>query len=162
MMRKNVLFSTLIIAVLALGIGANTAVFSIVHEVLLKLLPFRDPSKLLIVWDTYLPQYAKVGVSPAELQSWQTQQDLFEETAWYRYVPQDGNLAIPGEDPIAVHADFISTNMFSMLGTPPLMGRPFASTEGPHSALLSDRIWRTRFAAGPASSEKRSASKTIH
>ena len=129
---------------------------------LLKPLPFRDPSKLLTVWNTYLPQYAKVGLSPAELQSWQTQQDLFEETAWYRYVPQDGNLAIPGEDPIAVHADFISTNMFSMLGTPPLMGRPFASTEGPHSALLSDRIWRTRFAAGPASSEKRSASKTIH
>lgn len=49
MMRKNILFSTLIILVLALGIGANTAVFSIVHEVPLKPLPFRDPSRLLTV-----------------------------------------------------------------------------------------------------------------
>jgi predicted permease len=148
--RKNLAFSSLVVLVLALGIGANTAVFSIVHDVILKPLPFRNPSKLLAVWDTYLPQFSKVGISPVELQSWQAQHDLFEETAWYRYVPLDGNLAVSGREPIAVHADLISSNLFSLLGTAALIGRNFASAEPPQSAILSNHLWRSRFAANPA------------
>jgi putative ABC transport system permease protein len=147
--RKNFAFSALIVLVLALGIGANTAVFSIVHDVILKPLPFRNPSKLLVVWDTYLPQFSKVGISPVELQSWQAQHDLFEETAWYRYVPLDGNLTRSGAEPIAVHADLISSNLFSLLGTPALFGRGFTSAEPPQSALLSNRLWRSRFGGDP-------------
>ncbi len=147
--RKNKAFSSLVVFVLALGIGATTSIFSIVHAVIIEPLPFRDPSRLLAVWDTYLPQFSKVGVSPPELQSWQTQRDLFQETAWYRYVPLDGNLAVPGSEPAAVHADFVSANLFSMLGTAPLLGRGLTSTEDPHSVLLSEHLWRSRFAANP-------------
>jgi putative ABC transport system permease protein len=147
MIARNKTFSALIVFILALGIAANTAVFSIVHGVILKPLPFRDPSRLLAVWDTYLPQFSKVGVSPPEFQSWQTQGDLFQETSWYRYVPLDGNLGLPGSEPTAVHADFVSPNLFSMLCVRPLIGRGFSSAEDPHSVLLSNRLWRTRFSA---------------
>jgi len=145
MIRKNAAFSAVVVLVLGLGIGADTAVFRIVHEVILQPLPFRDPARLLAVWDTYVPQFSKVGISPVELQAWQAQTDLFEETAWYRYVPLDGNLSFPGSEPLAVHLGFISTNLFPMLGAAPVLGRGFAANEDPHSALLSDRIWRTRF-----------------
>jgi predicted permease len=149
MIGKNKAFCALVVFVLALGIGSTTAVFSIVHAVILEPLPFRNSSQLLVVWDTYLPQYSKVGVSPVELQSWQAQRALFQETAWYRYVPLDGNLVTPGREPIAVHADFISANLFSMLGTPPLLGRELSATEDANSVLLSEHLWRSRFNSDP-------------
>src|ERR1700691_1200248 len=82
-------FTLIAIMTLALGIGANTAIFSLVRAVILKPLPFRDPARLIAVWDTYLPQFSKIGISPAERQEWQKQTDLFAESAWYRYVPTD-------------------------------------------------------------------------
>jgi len=142
-------FFALIVFVLALGIGVNTAIFSIVEAEIIKPLPFRDASRLAVVWDTYLPQLAKVGISPAELQAWQAQNDLFEETAWYRYVPLDGNVSGQGLEPIAVHADFISTNLFPMLGVAPLAGRMFRTAEDPWSVLISERLWRSRFGGNP-------------
>src|SRR5437764_998098 len=95
------------IATLALGIGANTAIFTLLHQVILKPLPFRDPARLLSVWDTYLPQYERIGVSPAELAAWQHETALFEQTAWYRSVPLNLNLSAPGLDAQEVHATVI-------------------------------------------------------
>ena len=134
---------------LALGIGVNTAIFSIVNAEIIRPLPFRDPSRLLVVWDTYLPQFSKVGISPAELQVWQAQKDLFEETAWYRYVPLDGNLSASGSEPLTVHAEFVSANLFPLLGVSPLVGRNFSVAEDPWSVLISEHLWRSRFAANP-------------
>lgn len=149
-LRNGKRVNALIVLVLALVIGANTAIFSIVHSVLLEPLPFRQPGRILAVWDTYLPQFPKVGVSPAEYAAWRTQRDLFEDTCWYRYVPFDGILVIPGPDPIPVHAGFIATNLFSFLGESPTLGRPFLAKEDPNSVLLSHRLWIQRFAANPA------------
>ncbi len=149
-LRNGKLVNVLIVLILALVIGANTAIFSIVHSVLLEPLPFRQPGRILAVWDTYLPQFSKVGISPAELAAWRTQRDLFEDTSWYRYVPFDGILVVPGSDPITVHAGFIATNLFSFLGESPTLGRPFSAKEDPNSVLLSHRLWVQRFAANPA------------
>lgn len=148
-LRRSKVFFALIVFVLALGIGVNTAIFSIVDAEIVKPLPFRDSSRLAVVWDTYLPQFSKVGISPAELQAWQAQKDLFQATAWYRYVPLDGNVSAPGLEPFAVHADFISTNLFPMLGVGPLAGRIFRTAEDPWSVLISERLWRSRFGSNP-------------
>ncbi len=155
--RQNKRFSALVVLVLALGIGMNTAIFSIVHAVIITPLPFRKSSRLLSVWDTYLPQFSKVGISPAELEAWQKQKDLFQETAWYRYVSQDGALSATGLEPFAVHADFVSTNLFPTLGVSPLVGRSFSPVEDPQSVLIGEHLWRNRFAG-----DANVIGKTVH
>jgi hypothetical protein len=143
-------FTAIIVLTLALGIGANTAIFSLVHTVILKPLPFRDPAKLIAIWDTYSPQYDKLGISPTELDAWNRQTDLFEQTAWYRYVSQDLDLTATGAEALEVHACIVSGSLFPTLGVAPELGRGFTASEDPHSALLSHRLWRTRFGGDPA------------
>ena len=138
-------FTSVAILTLALGIGANTAIFSLVHAVILKPLPLREPSSLIAAWDTYLPQFPKLGVSPAELELWQQQTDLFEQTGWYRYVSLDLDLTAPGADAMEVHATFISPSLLPMLGVAPVRGRAFSEHENPNTALISYRLWQTRF-----------------
>jgi predicted permease len=143
-------FTAVAILTLALGIGANTAIFSLVHAVILKPLPFHDPARLITIWDTYLPQYDKLGISPLELDTWSSQTDLFDQTAWYRYVSQDLDLIVPGAEALEVHAGIVSTGLLPMLGVAPALGRGFTASEDPHSALLSHRLWQTHFGGNPA------------
>uniref|UniRef100_Q01ZM6 Permease n=1 Tax=Solibacter usitatus (strain Ellin6076) TaxID=234267 RepID=Q01ZM6_SOLUE len=148
-------FAVVAAVTLALGIGANTAIFSLVHTVLLKPLPYRDPSRLIVAWDTYLPQnkmlpmFPKIGVAPPELELWRQQHEVFEDTAWYRYVPFEMALNAPGAEALSIHAGFCSTNFLRVLGAAPALGRSFANDEPPNSALISDKLWRTHFAADP-------------
>jgi predicted permease len=138
-------FTSIAVLTLALGIGANTAIFSLVHAVLLKPLPFRDPGKLIAIWDTYLPQYPKLGLSPLEVEAWQQQSGLFEQTAWYRSVPQDLNLTTAGSEALEVHVAPASDRLFPTLGVTAALGRTFGASEDAHSAILSDKLWRSRF-----------------
>ena len=78
MLRRSPVFCLTVILTLALGIGANTAIFTVVNSVLLRPLPYRDPARLVAIWDTYQPQFAKLGVSPTEYDEWVRQVDLFE------------------------------------------------------------------------------------
>jgi predicted permease len=143
-------FFSIAVATLALGIGANTAIFSLVHSVLFKPLPYREPSRLIIAWDAYLPQgkylpaLPKIGVAPPELDLWRQQRDIFEETAWYRYVPMSMALTAPGAEALNVQAGFLSTDFLHVIGVAPALGRNFVAHES-NVALLSDRLWRTRF-----------------
>ncbi len=143
-------FTTIAILTLALGIGANTAIFSLVHEVILKSLPFHDPDRLVAVWDTYLPQYPKLGISPAEFQAAQNETRIFENTAWYREVPQNLNLSLAAAEPVEVHASPISPRLLPTLGVNPMLGRAFAEKEPAPAALLSYRLWKTTFNADPS------------
>src|ERR1700735_5566749 len=136
-------FTAVAVLTLALGVGANTAIFSLFYAVMLKPLPFREPTHLIAAWDTYQPQFAKLGVSPAEIEAWNAQNDIFEQTAWYRYVSNDLTLQAPGGEAVEVHATFISSSFLSTLGMAPSI----RSTDG---ALISDALWRTRFAGDPA------------
>src|SRR5215471_8005292 len=115
-LRRTPGFTTVAVLTLALGIGANTAVFSVAYGVLFRPLPFRDPGRLAAVWDTYLPQYPKIGVSPVELDAWRAESQLFERTAWYRSVPRNAILAAPGGDPLEVHTTFIDSALLPLLG----------------------------------------------
>ena len=135
---------------MALGIGANTAIFSLVYAVILKPLPFREPSRLIAAWDTYLPLYPKLGGSPPELASLAQQTDLFEQTAWYRYVPEDLNLVTPGAAAVELHATVISPGLLPLLGVAPSLGRAFSAAEPAQSVLLNDQLWKSRFGANRA------------
>ena len=149
MLARAPAFTAIAVLTLALGIGANTAIFSLVHALILKPLPFRDPSRLAIAWDTYLPQYPKIGVSPAELELWQQQTDIFEQTAWFRHIPYDLSLTSPGSEAMEVHAAMVSTRLFPLLGVTPLRGRMFSDRETPDSVLIGDKLWKTRFGSDP-------------
>ena len=149
-------FTSISVATLALGIGANTAIFSLVYAVLLKPLPYKEPARLMVAWDTYLPQdkflpmFPKMGVSPPELELWRQQADIFEDTAWYRYVSYDFDLTATGAEAITVHGGFLSTNLLQVMGVAPRYGRGFSDHESPNSVLLSHRLWQTRFASDPS------------
>ena len=150
-LRKSPGFTATAVLTLALGIGANTAIFSLVHAVILKPLPFREPAQLVAIWDSYRPQFDKIGISPAELAAWQQQSDLFSESAWYRSVPQDLPMtsAGTGGEAVEVHADPVSASLFPLLGAAPALGRPFTESDPPNTVVLSERVWRTRFAGDP-------------
>ena len=119
MLRRSPGLVATIVLTLALGIGANTAIFSVVDTVLLRPLPFHDPARLAALWDTYQNQ-PKLGVSPLEYQQWSQQTDLFEGTAFYRYVGigRDMNLS-GGSEPVRVHTTWASASLFPVLESGP-------------------------------------------
>jgi putative ABC transport system permease protein len=142
-------FTAIAVLTLALGIGANTAVFSLVHAVILKPLPYRDPSRLVSIWDSYAPQVDRAGLSPVELANWQRQTDLFSESAWYRSATTTLALNGGARPAMPVTVTFISSNLLSLLGAHPAIGRGLRDDDSPNTALVSDRVWRTGLGADP-------------
>jgi predicted permease len=143
-------FTAVAVLTLALGIGSNLAMFTMLRAAILKPLPFRDPSRLVAVWDNFLPQLPKVGSSAAEFEAVKQQTDLIDAATWYRYIATPLNFTEPGADPVELHAAFTATDFFATLGIAPIAGRTFAAQEPPNSVLLSERIWRGRFSANAA------------
>jgi len=152
MARKTPALSALAVLTLALGIGANTAIFSVVNAVLLRPLPYRDPDRLALVWTVL--QKAKQTRAPAsgpELLELSRRSRLFEAFAgiWV----SSGTFTGDGQ-PEQVKTAFVTSNFFSLLGTNVERGRTFLPSEqGPGSAkviLLSDALWRERFGADPS------------
>jgi predicted permease len=154
MLRRSPVFTLTVVLTLALGIGANTAIFTIVNSLLLRPLPFHDPARLLAIWDTYQPNFPKLGVSPAEYDEWARQTDIFEQIGRYRYVAggQEANLT-GGAEPRRVQASCASSSLFRMLGVHAILGRTFQpQDDGPNApfiVLLSNRLWRDYFNADP-------------
>ena len=141
-------FAALAVLTLAIGIGANTAVFSLVDAVLLQPLPYRNTQQLLLLTET-LPQMGgvdEVGVSAAEYLDYRSTNRCFSEIAAYQ---TSGFNLTGGGTPLRVRAASVSASLFPLLGTPPALGRTFAAGEdregaGP-VAVLSYSLWRDRF-----------------
>ena len=144
-LRKTPAFTAVAILTLALGIGANTAIFSLVRTVILKPLPYRDPAKLVVAWDTYLPPADRLGLSNTEYKALSEQTDLFRQTAWFRYVTFDRTLTAPDADALQVHTTFASPDLFPLLGASAALGRVFAASDPPATAVLSHQLWMSRF-----------------
>jgi putative ABC transport system permease protein len=154
-LRRSPGFTLGAILVLALGIGANTAIFSIVNAALLRPLPFEDPSRLMQIWHVppakNFPGLNLFSVSPANYLDWQQQSSSFESMAAYgsRTFTFGGK-----ERPEAIQGAAVAPGFFSVLRARPMLGRTFTSEEnlpgGSHAILLSYKFWRDHFASDRA------------
>src|ERR1700736_2068791 len=151
---KNPGFITAAIIVLALGIGANTAIFSVVNAVLLRPLPFRDPARLVQLWHVpppkSFPGMTTFALSAANFIDWQKQNDVFEKMAIYT----GSSLNLTGrEQPEALQGAAVSADFFSTLQVQPMLGRTFTPDEDQqgknHVVILTYGLWKSRFAANP-------------
>src|SRR5688572_1463833 len=145
---KNPGFTAVAVLTLALGIGANTAIFSIVSSVLLRPLPFKDPDRLVTVWERNVKRgYEMNHVAVATFLDWKTQNKAFESMAAFGL---DQGLSLTGDhEPERVTAVPVSANLFEVLGVKPMVGRTFrAEEETPGSdqvVILSQGLWQRRF-----------------
>lgn len=154
LLRRPVM-ATVALLILGLGIGANTAIFSIINVVLLKPLPFHEPERLAMVWSTSSNQGLTQGFSSyPDFRDWDEQSKTFSHLgAVWMFPNGDVNLT-GGIEPQRVSVARITPGFFEALGIPPLHGRTFQQEEtivGNHRrAILSYGLWRQQFGADPA------------
>jgi putative ABC transport system permease protein len=150
MLLKKPGFTLIAIITLALGIGANTAIFSVVNAVLLRPLPFAEADRLMMIRETKLPQFPEFSVSPGNFLDWKAQNTVFERLAAVRYLPF--NLIGTG-DPERLSGYGVTEGFFAMLGAQPQVGRDFSAEEyqpGHNSVVvLSQKLWQKRFGGDP-------------
>ena len=151
-LRKSSGFSLMAILTLALGVGANTAVFSLVNAVLLRPLPYHDPGRLVLVWES-APFFGLQDspVAPANYVDWKARSRSFEEMG----AIEDHSFRLTGEGaPEVVDGSFATAGLFRTLRSRPALGRIFRDDEDRPGAaavaILSDGFWRRRFAGDPA------------
>ena len=144
-------FTATALFALVLGIGANTAIFSVVNAVFLKPLPFRDPDRLVMVWEHSPHTHEKNVANPQNLADWIRRNHSFESMAGF--IQSDMNLTGPG-GPERVLGSYVSRDFFPVLGVSPFLGRNFLPGEDISSrddfVLLSYGLWQRRYRADPS------------
>jgi putative ABC transport system permease protein len=151
LMRKSPVFSGAIILTLALGIGANSAVFSAIDAVLLRPLPFPHGDELMLLQQYNAKEKSPpTFVAPTRLEDWNAMNSTFQSISGY--YQEDGS-ETSGELPEKVTHVFVASRFLQVLGVAPALGRDFAPQEehygGPTVVLISDRYWRQKFGASP-------------
>ena len=151
-LAKNPGFTAVAVLTLALGIGANTAIFSVVENLLLRPLPYPRPDRLVEIANSYPPQLPKVGLSPGDYADWRRQNASFSEMGTYAKITQGFNLTGEGE-PQRVTAVYADDGLFPMLGVRPVMGRAFLPEEDQAGSalvvILGHRLWQSRYGGDP-------------
>ena len=148
-LRRTPAFTFAAVACLALGIGANTAIFSVIDGVLLRPLPFRDPGSLVMVWETD-PGHGRDRnvVSPADYLDWRAQNSTFSEIG--SYIDWRANLT-GIDEPVEVARAIATATFFRVLDVAPELGRVYTPEEdapnGPNVVVLSHRLWERHFRA---------------
>src|SRR6267378_559249 len=154
-LRRNPGFSIAAILVLALGIGANTAIFSVVNAVLLRPLPYEDSSRIMQVWHVpppkSFPGLTFFSVSPANYLDWESQSSSFEQMAAYGF----HSFTFGGKDrPEAIQGATVAPDFFALLRVHPFLGRTFSPDENRpgqgHVVLLGYKFWRDHLASDPS------------
>jgi len=142
-------FTLVVVLTLALGIGANTAIFSVVKGVLLTSLPYKDPSRLMVVWESNGTSTRNV-VNPANYMDWHDRATSFSGLALLSWA----GLTFTGDHAERVAGRAVTPDFFAVLGATPLLGRTFNEEESrpnsPRVIVLSEALWRRRFGADPA------------
>jgi putative ABC transport system permease protein len=150
-LRRSPGFTIIALLTLALGIGANTAIFSFVNGVLLKPLPYRDPQGIVMVWEKP-PGGDRNGISTLNFLDWKNQNTVFEHMAAINY---GGSVTLTGSGkPEEIPGVRVSAAYFDILGVRPVLGRTFAPDEDQlgknQIVVLSHRLWENRFGADPS------------
>ena len=151
MIARRPALSGIIVLTLALGIGANTAIFSLVNTVLLRPQPYPEADRLVMVWEQQLERGPQVRpVRPANFFDWQERAASFEAVAWSR----DLITSLTGDgEPESIIGYRFAANMLDVLGVQPALGRGFTAADdtpgAPGVVLLSDKLWKRRYAADP-------------
>jgi putative ABC transport system permease protein len=149
-LAKNPAFAYVAVLTLALGVGANAAIFSVVNAVLLRPLPWSDPDRAVMIWSRWTA-FDKTWVSDGEVNGYRQQsRTLADVGAW-----ADGQVNLTGDgEPERVASAFVTANLFSVLGASPIKGRVFTPQEdvpkGPNVAILGYGLWVRRYAADPS------------
>lgn len=153
-LRKRGAFSLVTVAVLALGIGANTAIFSVVDAVLLRPLPFDNPDRIMQLWHVppakSFPGRSTFAVSPANFLDWQARNNVFESMAMFH--PGDFTITTDGKSQ-HLNGWQVTPDFFSVLHAKPLVGRLFSSEDEKSGeqkmVVISEQLWRSNFGASP-------------
>jgi putative ABC transport system permease protein len=157
-LAKNPGFTIVAVLTLALGIGANTAIFSVVENLLLRPLPYPQPERLVEILNTYPPQVPKAGLSPSDYADWRRQDASFSEMGAYAEISKGFNLTGDGE-PQRAQVGYASSDLFSMLGARVVAGRTFMPEENRAGnapvVILGSRLWQSRFGGDPGACHAR-------
>jgi len=149
-LRKTPLFTATVVLTLALGIGANSAVFSAIDAVLLRPLPFPDAGQLVRLAQVSPRAPQSIFVAPVRLEDWNRLNRTFQAISGY-YAQDDSELS--GDLPEKLKRAFVAPRFLQVWGVAPQLGRDFSPQEehfgGPPAVLISDRLWRRRFHADP-------------
>lgn len=152
MLIKNPGFTIVALLTLGLGIGANTAIFSVVNGLLLRPLPYGNPERIVVVWQDFSAKNGREieWTSPNTFFAWRDQNRVFDQIsvidAWLPTITAGEPEQLPGAT--------VTHNIFSVLGVSPSIGRSFVPEEdkpnGPKVVILSDRLWKKNYASDPA------------
>src|ERR1043165_390491 len=139
---KQPAFAAVVVLTLALGIGASTAIFSVVNAVLLRPVPLRNSDRLQVIWGNFRAlNIERLPAKAAEYRDYADQKQVFDSVA--AYAEHSFNFS-SGGDPERIRGSIVSVNLFSMLETQPSVGRLFASDEA-HAVVLNEAFWQRRF-----------------
>jgi putative ABC transport system permease protein len=138
--------SLTVVLVTAIGIGATTAAFSLTDHVLIRPLPFRDPDRLVKLWQ--MTPGGRLEASPANFRDWKTQSSSFDSLGIFTELSAD---LVGAGTPLRLDGALVSGDLFGVLGVSPLIGRTTTADDSRETAtavvVLSERLWRARFAA---------------
>jgi putative ABC transport system permease protein len=151
LLAKNPGFTVTAVATLVLGIGANTAIFSVINAALLRPLPFPDPDRVVLVFETRVQNNANaIPAAPGTFADWRVQAQAFQALA--ATADTELNMLSQGE-PERVKAQYVSANFFDLLGTRPMLGRGFRTDEdlpgATPVAIITNGLWKQRFGGDP-------------
>jgi putative ABC transport system permease protein len=148
MLMKNPGFTVIAVLTLALGIGVNAAIFTVVNAALLRPLPYDHPERIVAGFETQHGTTGRMNLSRLDFQDWRTQSNTMQSLAAYEWGP--ANLSGASE-PERVIGAVVSQDFFSLVGTQPLIGRAFGSQEAQAGnwsvAVISESLWKNQFGA---------------
>ena len=153
-LRRSPGFTAVAAITLALGIGANSAIFSVVNSILLRPLPYQDPGRLRWVTERFALSFSPGAVLGPDFVEWQQHNQAFQQIEAF-LISQGPGISLSGVgEPIPVRMTNVTVGFFSMLGLRPIIGRSFTADEGQagreNVAIVSEGLWQSQFGRSPA------------